>query len=191
MKRIAIAALLSFLGFARVSAAPFLQAPDIPLKDLKGVTTKIDYKSHKITLVNFWAVWCGPCRLEMPEIAKLHKEYGKDGMQAVGIAVQSGEVADVQRFLDKNREFGINYKILLGDDTALEKFGDVEIVPTTYLIDSTGKVVESYRGVHGDFYKSVSEVVKKHLASAGHTGKDAAPAPAKPAAAAPPKKPGT
>ncbi len=169
MKRIAgalvVSSALSLISgsIPTARAVEFARAPSVLLTDLKGARSVIEYKEHKLTLVNFWAVWCLPCREEMPQIAKLAEKYGKDGFQAVGVAVESGEPADVQTFLDKHKDLGIKYRVLLGDDVAMERFGDVSIVPTTYLFDTSGKLIKSYLGVRQDFYKEVSQVVHAQL----------------------------
>ena len=151
---------------ADLRAAELASAPDVALTDLHGASTRIDYKGAKVTLVNFWATWCGPCREEMPMIAKLFLHHGPSGLKAVGIAVESGGPDQVLKFLKANRAFGINYLILLGGDESLEKFGDVATVPTTFLFDSNGKVIKRYNGVTSNFYEKVSAEIGKHLATA-------------------------
>jgi len=191
MKRIAgtlvVSCALSLISgsIPAARAAEFTRAPSVLLTDLKGAKSVIEYKDHKLTLVNFWAVWCLPCREEMPQIAKLVEKYGKDGFQAVGVAVESGKPADIQTFLDKHKDLGIKYRVLLGDDAAMEKFGDVSIVPTTYLFDTGGKLVESYLGVRQDFYKEVSQVVHAHLGLPAAGAKSGAKALAKAPSAKP------
>ena len=160
----ACAALIVLIATSAPRAAELTRAPDVTLIDLKGAKVQIDYRGGKLTLVNFWAVWCGPCREEMPRIAKLVEKYGKQGFQAVGIAVQSGESADVKAFLDENKDFGINYPILMGDDGTLLRFGDVQAVPTTFLIDPTGKVVRRFLGVTPGFSIKLEDEIKKTLA---------------------------
>jgi thiol-disulfide isomerase/thioredoxin len=150
-------------GVAAVGAGELTQAPELVLKDPKGAPFKLEYKSSKLTLVNFWAVWCVPCREEMPQIAKLAEKYGPMGFRSIGIAMESGGVAEVKSFLDENRSLGINYPILVGDDVAAEKFGDIQVVPTTYLIDSNGKIVAKYLGVTTNFLNQVGGQIRKYL----------------------------
>ena len=148
----------------KVTAAELTRAPSLTLNDLKAAKYKIDYGSGKLTLVNFWAVWCGPCREEMPQIAKLAGKYGSQGFKAIGIAVQSGGADDVKAFLARNQAFGINYPILMGDDDTLTRFGDVQAVPTTFLVDPTGKVMKRFIGVTPGFSTKLEEEIKKALA---------------------------
>ena len=160
----AVILLVSSLGLPLPAfATELITAPDIAFKDLQGASARIDYKAAKITLVNFWATWCGPCREEMPMIARLFKQHGPEGLKAVGIAVESGGADQVLKFLKANSEFGVNYLVLLGGDDSLEKFGDVATVPTTFLFDSTGKVIKRYNGVTSNFYEKVSAEIGKHL----------------------------
>jgi thiol-disulfide isomerase/thioredoxin len=156
------AALVGLAG--AVSAADPSQAPALSLPDLKGGQVRIDYGAGKLTLVNFWAVWCGPCREEMPHIAKMVERYSKQGFKAYGIAVQSGEPADVRAFLDENKDFGINYPILMGTDETLERFGDVQAVPTTFLVDSSGKVVRRFLGITPGFPAKLEDEIKNAIA---------------------------
>lgn len=161
---------------ALTHAAELVTAPDVALTDLHGAPAKIDYKSAKVTLVNFWATWCAPCREEMPMVARLHRQHGPDGFNAVGIAVQSGGVDQVLKFLRANRHFEIGYLILMGGDDSLEKFGEVATVPTTFLFDSNGKVIKRYNGVTSNFFEKVSAEIGKHLAK-GAAAPQTAPAP--------------
>ena len=161
-----VASLLSLSPPVCTQATELAAAPNIALTDLHGAPAHIDYKGAKVTLVNFWATWCGPCREEMPMIARLFRQHGPSGFKAVGIAVESGGADQVLKFLKANKEFGINYLVLLGSDESLEKFGDVATVPTTFLFDSDGKVIKRYNGVTSNFYEKVSAEIGKHLAPA-------------------------
>ncbi len=163
MTRLMAAGIVVLAGLAPAGAAKIAEAPDVVLRHLDGKPAKIDYKSHRLTLVNFWATWCLPCHEEMPQIAKLVREHSSQGFQAVGIAVESGEAADVKRFLDDNSEFGINYPILMGTLETLESFGDVQILPTTYLVDSKGRIVETFMGVQEDFFEFTDHNVREYL----------------------------
>jgi thiol-disulfide isomerase/thioredoxin len=160
------------------STAEFTQAPDLEYHDLKGAKVRIDFKSKPLTLVNFWAIWCLPCHEEMPQISRLIETYSSDGLQSVGIAVESGGPLEVARFLERNPELKVNYRILIGGPEALEKFGDIVVVPTTYLLGPDARVLETYMGVTPDFYGRLSADVRKHLPpGAPESGKVKAGAP--------------
>ncbi len=165
LRSLRVAVLVALVAVAGVSlpAAEFTQAPDLEYQDLKGAKVRIDFKAKPLTLVNFWAVWCLPCHEEMPQISQLSEKYKDAGFQAIGIAVESGGPPDVEGFLKKTPQLKVSYPILVGGPEALEKFGDVVVVPTTYLLNSEGKVLETYMGVTHDFYAKISSAVMKHL----------------------------
>lgn len=157
MKSSRIVLLVLFLFAANPTWAGSLEkAPGVTLPDIHGKSVSIDYASHRLTLVNFWAIWCVPCHEEMPQIADLFDKFKDQGFQAYGITMESGEASSVRQFLAENPEFGINYPILMGEMKTAMDFGEVMVVPTTFLVDPTGKVVKDYVGVSTDFGQKVS-----------------------------------
>ncbi len=154
------------------------RAPEITLPDLYGKSLTIDYKGGAATLVNIWATWCLPCHDEMPQIADLVTAYKARGFRAYGIAVESGSAEKIRSFLAESPELGVNYPIVLGNDEALAKFGNVEIVPTSFLVDRDGKIVKTYIGAHPGFKETVAADIETVIAGAG-----SGPAPPDPAGA--------
>jgi thiol-disulfide isomerase/thioredoxin len=99
----------------------------------------------KVLVVNFWATWCSPCRAEIPGFIVLHRELADQGVQFVGIAIdQSAKVKDFAR------ELGVNYPLLIGQDSALElqrQLGDqAGGLPFTVVLDSSGRLVTRHQG---------------------------------------------
>ncbi len=118
-------------------------APAWQLLDLDGKTIKdADFKG-KIVVLNFWATWCVPCREEIPSLIELHQQYGDDGVIIVGASVDRGGVDLVKRFVQR---FKINYPIVIADEKMMRDFGNVEAVPTTFLIDRNGRVAGKHVG---------------------------------------------
>jgi|SRR6266850_2337633 len=149
---------------ATARAAEFKQAPPLKLSGLDGKTVEIKYADSRVTLVNFWATWCLPCREEMPAINRIFQKYHERGFKAVGLALQSGEPTEVKEFLD-SRKLGLTYPILLSTDEFAESYGDVEVVPTTYLISPKGEVIKTFFGLTGDFEKKVGMEIDRILAA--------------------------
>jgi len=147
-----------------------LKVPEVTLPDLNGGKVTLSYKDAKVTLVNFWAVWCFPCREEMPQISRLMDKYGSKGLRAYGVTLDSGAGADVKAFLGAHKELKINYQILLGEDDTAFQFGDIMAVPTTFLVDPGGTVLKTYVGVHSRFFDEVGAEIDKHLAVASAPG---------------------
>jgi thiol-disulfide isomerase/thioredoxin len=170
-------ALSSIVPSAPLTAdsSPEMVSP-VTLQSVEGAKVKIDFATAKLTLVNFWATWCMPCREEIPDIARLMSRYKEDGLQVYGIAMESGEVAEVKDFLQRNKAFGVNYPMLMGTDEISDAFGGVMAVPTTYLVDGKGRIVKKRIGVTSDFHKAMSADIEQFLGAAG-SGKKAAAAP--------------
>jgi thiol-disulfide isomerase/thioredoxin len=113
-------------------------APEFELKDADGKTVRLsDYKG-KVVLLDFWATWCGPCKIEMPWFVELQKEYGPQGFQIVGVAMDDSSTEDITKFV---REMGINYPVLLGKEEVGQSYGGVNALPTSFFIDRDGKLV--------------------------------------------------
>jgi thiol-disulfide isomerase/thioredoxin len=161
---IALSSLSSLLVLGlSTSLAPAASVKKVSIKDLEGKQVAIDFASSPLTLVNFWAVWCMPCRDEIPDIAKLVSEFGGKGLKVYGIALESGEAAEVKSFLADHKEFGVNYPILLGADDTGDAFGGVMQVPTTFLVDARGKILKRFIGVTSDFHKKMSAEITRSL----------------------------
>ncbi|MCF6280659.1 MAG: TlpA family protein disulfide reductase [Candidatus Polarisedimenticolaceae bacterium] len=121
------------------------EIPSFQLPDLNDEMQNQDSWLGKVVVLNFWAVWCPPCRAEMPEFIELQKEYGERGLQFVGIAIDSKEV--VQNF---TQMIGVNYPILIGDTNDMiisKKLGNrFEGLPFTAIFDRQGKLIHTQIG---------------------------------------------
>jgi thiol-disulfide isomerase/thioredoxin len=113
-------------------------APDFELQSLEGKNVKLSDFRGKAVLLNFWATWCGPCKIEMPWFVELQKEYGPQGFQIVGVAMDDASTEDITKFA---RQMGVNYPVLLGKEAVGESYGGVGVLPTTFFIDRDGKLV--------------------------------------------------
>lgn len=120
--------------------------PGFELGALDGETYRLEDQitGRKIVLISFWATWCPPCRLEMPQLESLYERYRDSGLQVLAINV--GEDGDtVQKFVDKRT---LSFPVLLDRDGLVSTRYHVEAFPTTVLIDSDGKVLEVTEGLH-------------------------------------------
>jgi peroxiredoxin len=151
---VAVAAMLAFAPYmarrARNNAGPESNdwkgksAPEFSLESLDGKTVHLaDYRGKGV-LLNFWATWCQPCKIEMPWFEELQKEYGSQGLQVVGIAMDDASKEDIAKFA---KEMGVNYPILLGKEAVGDAYGGVQFLPSTFFIDRDGKVVDRIFGL--------------------------------------------
>jgi thiol-disulfide isomerase/thioredoxin len=185
MKRIgltfvALTAIVFFVHFAgqgtRVSGAraentsqtsPPSGVRDFTLKDLQGQEESLGQFKGKIVLVNFWATWCGPCRIEIPWLMALQEKYGRQGFTVLGVAMDDEGKSAVAPFIQKERfKIGansqpVNYPILIGSDEVAEKFGGLLGLPTTILIAPDGRQVKRIDGLLS--YDEVDKTIQSLL----------------------------
>ncbi|MGA2426305.1 MAG: TlpA disulfide reductase family protein [Terriglobales bacterium] len=112
-------------------------APDFELQTLDGKNLKLSDLRGKAVLLNFWATYCGPCKVEMPWFVELQKEYGSQGFQIVGVANDDASTEDIAKFA---KEMGINYPILIGKDSVSDSY-KVSVLPTSFFVDRDGKLI--------------------------------------------------
>jgi thiol-disulfide isomerase/thioredoxin len=112
-------------------------APDFELQSLEGKNVKLSDFRGKAVLLNFWATYCGPCKIEMPWFVELQKEYGPQGFQIVGVAMDDASTEEIVKFA---KQMGVNYPILLGKESVGQSYGGVEFLPTTFFVNRDGKV---------------------------------------------------
>lgn len=113
-------------------------APDFELQSLEGANLRLSSLHGKAVLLNFWATYCGPCKIEMPWFVELQKEYGPQGFQIVGVAMDDASTEDIAKFA---KDMGVNYPILLGKEAVGLSYGGVNVLPTTFFLDRDGRVI--------------------------------------------------
>ena len=134
-------------------------APAWKLKDLDGKEVSSGQFQGKVVVLDFWATWCQPCVSEIPGYAELQKKYGADGLVIVGVLYRDPKTAAyVKKFAaDK----GVNYTIVIGDDTMADAFGGLEALPTTFLINRAGRIVDQKVGAvpHDEYERRVQQAL--------------------------------
>jgi peroxiredoxin len=121
-------------------------APDFALESLDGKTTHLSDFRGKAVLLNFWATWCGPCKIEMPWFVDFQKQYGAQGFQIIGVAMDDASKEDISKFA---KDMGVNYPILIGKEAVGDQYGGVPALPETFLIGRDGKIVDKIIGLRG------------------------------------------
>ncbi len=133
-------------------------APDFALQSLEGKTVHLSDFRGKPVVLNFWATWCGPCKIEMPWFVDLQKQYGPAGLQFLGVAMDEATPKDIAEFA---QSMNVNYPILLGKESVGDAYGGVQFLPETFFIDRDGKVVDKAFGLKGR--GEIEDAIKKIL----------------------------
>jgi cytochrome c-type biogenesis protein len=161
-----VVALMLYFGYHQArrnpGAAPRITqstvAPDFALESLDGKTMHLSDLRGKAVLLNFWATWCGPCKIEMPWFVDLQNQYGSQGLQIVGVAMDDASKEDIGKFA---KDMGVNYPILIGKESVGDQYGGVPALPETFLIARDGKIVDKIIGLKGK--AEIEDAIKKAL----------------------------
>jgi thiol-disulfide isomerase/thioredoxin len=119
------------------------QAPDFILSSTNDKSIKLSDYRGKIVIVDFWATWCPPCRRGIPDLIEIQKEYGKD-VVVIGISMDTDTKGDVVPFI---QNMGINYPVVYADARVVQAYGGVESIPTSFVIDKNGNIVDNHIGL--------------------------------------------
>jgi peroxiredoxin len=164
-----VVALMLYFGYHQVrhpnaaSAAHMTGAtlaPDFSLESLDGSTMRLSDLRGKAVLLNFWATWCGPCKIEMPWFVDFQNQYASQGLQIVGVAMDDASKEDISKFAN---DMGVNYPILIGKDSVGDQYGGVPALPETFVITRDGKIMDKIIGLRGK--AEIEDAIKKALES--------------------------
>jgi thiol-disulfide isomerase/thioredoxin len=118
-------------------------APEFQLTSLDGKPVTLGGSHGKVILLNFWATWCGPCRAEIPDLVALQNKY-RDRLQILGLVVDDDDQDAIKSFV---ADFGINYPVALASDEIRIQYGGVAALPTSFVLDAEGRVVQKHEGL--------------------------------------------
>jgi len=140
--------------------AKVIEAPDFTLESLEGKSVRLSDLRGKAVLLNFWATWCVPCKIEMPWLVELQGEYGPQGLQIVGVAMDDSSKEDIAKFV---KDMGVNYPVLLGKEAVGDAYGGVPGLPESFFISRDGRIVDKIIGLKGK--ADIEDAIRKALSA--------------------------
>jgi cytochrome c biogenesis protein CcmG/thiol:disulfide interchange protein DsbE len=133
------------------------KAPNFVLMTADGRTIELEELKGRVVVLNFWATWCGPCRAEIPGMLEVYEKYRGDGLEIVGISLDRGGWNVVTPFVER---MGVDYPVVLGGGAIVQKYGGFQAIPTTFIVNKQGNVVNGHTGY---LSKDDLEVMVKNL----------------------------
>jgi cytochrome c biogenesis protein CcmG/thiol:disulfide interchange protein DsbE len=129
-------------------------APEFTLEDLSGNKVSLASYKGKAVLLNFWATWCGPCKIETPWLIELRNQYAAQGFEILGVSADdinrddpaklSQEKQEIARFVQQMR---MNYPVLIDGDSISKPYGGLDALPASFFVDRNGTIVAAQLGL--------------------------------------------
>jgi len=145
----------------QIEAGPF--APDFTLSDLSGQTVSLEQHRGSVVLLDFWATWCGPCRMTIPLLAKLQKQYKDKGLVILGVSVDDPQLVNDSDLLYYKKMAQIDYQLLRYNQKVMQDYfsGQQVAIPTMFVIDRKGRIRDKIVGFQPEtLERSLAAAVK-------------------------------
>ena len=134
---------LSFFDTPKNNSQPLnISSDSLFISQVNGDSLDLAELNSKVIIVNFWATWCGPCLVEIPELIDIQDKYDTSDVQIIGISVDDNE-AIVKRFMNINP---FNYPVAMDNYAMNQKFGPVTSIPSTFVLDNSLTILHKFRG---------------------------------------------
>jgi cytochrome c biogenesis protein CcmG/thiol:disulfide interchange protein DsbE len=148
--------LVAAAGDPQLALTPLLgkPAPEFSLEDLGGEKVSLSSYKGKAVLINFWATWCGPCKLETPWLVDLRNQYASQGFEIIGISTDDIDRDDSKAFDKEKKEIAgfvqqmhMPYPVLIEGDKLSKPYGGLDAMPTSFYVDRSGTIVAAQMGI--------------------------------------------
>ena len=150
-------------------------APDFELKDSMGRTVKLSEYRGKVVLLNFWATWCGPCKIEIPWFVEFEQKFKDKGFAVLGVSMDEEGWDVVKPYLG---QANVNYRVLLGTDSVAQLYGGVDSLPTSFMIDKDGRIASVHVGLvsKSEYQNDINQLLDAGAKSSRRVAGPAVPA---------------
>ncbi|HVR38535.1 MAG TPA: TlpA disulfide reductase family protein [Thermoanaerobaculia bacterium] len=136
------------------------QFPDYTATRLDGSAFDIKDERNSVVLVNVWATWCGPCRVEIPELQQLHDRYASRGFKVIGVSVDNSGAEIVKPFTEMAK---MTYPIVVDPDEKITGVLNISVLPTTVLLDRKGRILWKKFGAIEKNNAELKQAIEKAL----------------------------
>lgn len=136
-------------------------APGFTLTNLEGKKVSLSEYKGRPVLVNFWATWCGPCKVEMPWFEEFRKQYAGQGFEVLGLTDDADAGKDA--IAKVAQKAGVSYPILLTDGKVQTAYGGLDVLPVSFYVDRNGVIVDETAGLGSK--DEIEAHIKKTIAS--------------------------
>ena len=156
---LALAALTVAGAAASAAITPSAGAPDFTLPSLGGPNLRLQEQRGQVVMVNFWATWCGPCRVEMPHLSRLYDKYRGSGFVVFAVNIDE----DPRKAASVAAQLGMRFPVLLDTDKKVSRMYDLSTMPSTILIDRDGRVRYVHRGYRSGYEDTYDKQIRELL----------------------------
>jgi peroxiredoxin len=156
---LAVAALAVAAVGANAAVTPSTSAPDFTLPRLDGPNLRLQEQRGRVVMINFWASWCGPCRVEMPHLARLYEKYRGSGFTVLAVNIDESP----QKAASLATQLGMRFPVLLDTDKKVSRLYDLSTMPSTVLVDREGRVRYVHRGYRDGYEETYDKQIRELL----------------------------
>jgi thiol-disulfide isomerase/thioredoxin len=158
-RRLAVVAFAVVGAGAEAAVTPSTGAPDFTLPSLDGPNLRLQEQRGRVVMINFWASWCGPCRLEMPHLARLYEKYRGSGFTVLAVNIDESP----QKAASLATQLGMRFPVLLDTDKKVSRLYDLSTMPSTVLVDRDGRVRYVHRGYRDGYEETYDKQIRELL----------------------------
>jgi thiol-disulfide isomerase/thioredoxin len=154
-----LAALIAGSGWAVAAVTPLTVAPDFTLASLGGTNLRLQEQRGSVVMINFWATWCGPCRVEMPHLSRLYEKYRASGFTVLAVNIDE----DPQKAARLAAQLGMRFPVLMDTEKKVSRLYDLSTMPSTVLVDRDGRVRYITRGYRDGYEETYDKQIRELL----------------------------